>query len=103
MAIKRKASATYIADTGKEFEVSEMADSHLLNVIAHHQKQVEALAVVYNRLQDTQRGYLTKRLETLAETINILGIELANRDPDTEEQRRSEYVEKKWGVRDSGY
>lgn len=95
MAIKRKASATYVADTGKEYEVAEMADSHLLNTIAHHIKQIEALARCEAYVHPPH--HLKKRRELLEETVQILTEELAKRDPDTEQERRSEIVNTKWG------
>lgn len=102
MAIRTKRNTTYIADTGKEFVIEEMTDSHLLNTIAHHVKQVEALANVYNRLDSSLRGHLMAKLEILNKTIEALGIELAMRDPNTEEERRQQYVENKWSDR-NGY
>ena len=80
MAIKRKQSATYLSDSGKEFEVDEMSPSHILNVICHHRKQVEGLERCLNLLPDN--GLLSKRLSSLDETIMILATELATRDPD---------------------
>lgn len=94
MAIKRKASATYIADTGKEFEVSEMADSHLLNVIVHHHRQVQALEFIDRYTSPPH--HLKKRKDQLLETIQILTAELQTRDPDTEQERRTEIVNRKW-------
>lgn len=97
MGIKRKASATYIADTGKEFETTEMSDSHLLNTIGHHLKQLETLEFIERYV--TPPHHLKKRRQALEETIQILTEELATRDPETEEQRRGEIVNrnsKKW-------
>jgi hypothetical protein len=101
MAIKRKASATYIADTGKEFEVSDMTDSHLLNAICHHLKQIDGLEVCEKYASPPH--HLIKRRELLQQTVQILAEELQTRDPDTEDQRRKEFVEKKWGVKNDDY
>lgn len=98
MAIKRKSSATYVADTGKEFETTEMADSHLLNVIVHHMKQIETLEFIERFV--TPPHHLKKRRELLLETVQILTEELATRDPDTEQARRGEIINKKWGSYD---
>jgi hypothetical protein len=100
MAIKRIRTATYVADTGKEFEVTEMTDSHLLNAIGHHLKQIESLAAVDKYTNPPH--HLLKRKAGLEQTVIILTEELQTRDPDTEEDRREKYVNKKWEDR-SGY
>jgi hypothetical protein len=82
MGIKRKRSETYVADTGKEFELEDMSPSHLTNVITHHHRQLEALTSVYNCTPEDQRGFLLARMTALSETINTLAGELATRDPD---------------------
>jgi hypothetical protein len=80
MGIKRKKSATYVADTGKEFELEDMTASHLLNVICHHLKQMEALEFVMQFANPPH--HLIKRKEYLRETVQALSEELQTRDPD---------------------
>jgi hypothetical protein len=94
MAIRRKRVATYIADTGKEFELADMSDSHLLNAICHHLKQIEALE--HCERYASPPHHLRKRRGALQQTVAVLVEELQTRDPDTEEERRKEIVERKW-------
>jgi hypothetical protein len=82
MGIKRKKSATYQADTGKEFEVSDMASSHILNVIGHHMRQVETLDFIERYASPPH--HLGSRKELLLETITILAEELQTRDPNND-------------------
>ena len=86
MGIKRKVSQTYVTDRGIEMEVSEMTPSHLVNAIAHHQRQVEALEKV-SKLWNT--NYMERRIKQLYETIETLASELSQRDPqmDYEQER----------------
>jgi hypothetical protein len=100
MAIKRIRTATYVADTGKEFEVTEMTASHLLNAIGHHLKQIESLDFIERYASPPH--HLLKRKEGLLETIQILAEELQTRSPDMDDDHREKYVNKKWEDR-SGY
>lgn len=100
MAIRTKSNTTYIADTGKEFVIEEMTDSHLLNCICHHMKQIDALE--HCERYASPPHYLGKRRELLLATVAALAEELQGRDPDTEEERRQKYVENKWSDR-NGY
>ena len=81
MGIKKIKSCTYVSDTGKEYELSEMAPSHLLNVIAHHNKQMDGLLIALGLVGTTEGNYLPMWRDNLMETINALSFELATRDP----------------------
>lgn len=83
MGIKNVRTATYVADTGKEFNLSEMTSSHLLNAIRHHQGQLE---VVLRCPGGENFPFLTKRETGLRDTITVLYEELASRDPDKDEE-----------------
>ena len=83
MGIKNVRTATYVADTGKEFDLREMTSSHILNVIRHHQEQ---LGVILRCPGGENFPFLTKRETGLRETITILYSELAARDPDKDEE-----------------
>lgn len=79
MGIQRKRALTYVADTGKKFDVSKMSASHLLNVITHHLKQVDTLDFVMQFVNPPH--HLLARKGDLLDTIRDLTEELAKRDP----------------------
>lgn len=82
MAIKQKRSAIYLSDRGDEYELSQMHSSHILNVLAHHQKQIDALELLPGSVRT---ALLDKRIMSLRETIKVLAEELGTRDPDQDE------------------
>jgi len=98
MGIKNVRTATYIADTGKEYQLDEMASSHILNVIAHHQKQVYALNQFPLLTNLPEQENIDARKANLLDTINELYRELATRHPDKDEE-----VPAARGFRDGGY
>ena len=76
----------YRTDAGKVLAVTEMATSHLMNAIAHHQKQVVVLEDILEEYEgDT--GYIKARKANLEETIVILQEELIERNPDDDPER----------------
>ena len=81
MGIKKIKSCTYVSDTGKEYELSDMAPSHLLNVINHHNKQMDALLIAIGQVGMTEPNYLQAWRENIMETITALSTELSTRDP----------------------
>jgi hypothetical protein len=83
MGIKNVRTATYIADTGKEYQLDEMTSSHILNVIAHHQKQLEAMGLCPGF---ENFPFLIARDRGLRDTITVLYSELAARDPDKDDE-----------------
>ena len=82
MAIKIKSRAVYTTDRGDEFEVSQMASSHLLNAIRHHSDQLGAIV---------GRDALRAWQDELAQTIDLLAAELAQRTPGEDEPSRSDW------------
>jgi hypothetical protein len=83
MGIKNVRTATYVADTGKEFQLGDMSSSHLLNAIRHHQGQLEVIL----RCPGAENfPFLTKRETGLRDTITVLYSELAARDPDKDDE-----------------
>ena len=91
MGIKKVRSCTYVSDTGQEFELSEMTSSHLLNVIAHHKKQLDGLhftsSVVTGQMADEGRARWN---DEVLDTIRVLSEELLSRHPDEEDRRLEE-------------
>jgi hypothetical protein len=83
MGIKNVRTATYVSDTGKEFQLAEMTSSHIINVIAHHTKQLEALM---GCPQTICREYIDIRIADMRMTINELYIELATRAPSKDDE-----------------
>jgi hypothetical protein len=83
MGIKNVRTATYVADTGKEFQLGDMTASHLLNAIRHHQGQLE---VVLRCPGGENFPFLTKRESELRDTITVLYEELCSRDPDKDDE-----------------
>jgi len=81
MAIRKVSKVTYITDTGRELEVTEMTASHLMNAIAHHEKQIDAIAP-YTQTSE----FIRKRVDHLNDTILQLAAELSNRDPATDDE-----------------
>ena len=73
---------TYISDRGEQFDVSQMESSHLINVIKHHQGQVEALR------QLSFASNIIDRRRALEQVIDTLAAELAKREPQPEEYLR---------------
>lgn len=89
MAIKKKFEVTYTTDTGREMELGDMTPSHLMNAIAHHQKQVVVLSdLITGEFDDA--GNLKHRRELLLETISLLGKELALRHPSFDDGNEDE-------------
>lgn len=78
----------YTTDRGIEMEVRNMPSTHLVNAIAHHLKQFEALDKIVPALVTP---FLEKRKYMLQDTIRILALELGTRDPemDHEPQKRN--------------
>lgn len=83
MGIKNVRTATYVSDTGKEFNLCEMTASHLLNAIRHHRGQLD---VVLDCPGGENFPFLTKREAGLRDTITVLYSELAARDPSKDEE-----------------
>lgn len=73
----------YTTDRGQTMDVDDMEDSHLLNAIAHHRKQVhtlrDLLANVFTDPRSKEYRNLTCRLHRLEDTVLILGTELGSR------------------------
>jgi len=89
MGIKKVRTATYISDSGKEFDLAEMTSSHILNVIIHHQKQLEAVLRCPGFEDDYP--FLFKREQSLRDTIAVLYAEIATRDPDKDEEIQTRF------------
>lgn len=85
MGIKSQRSALYVTDRGIEIEVSRMETPHLVNAIAHHTKQRQAIAPLIEMFTAINSN-LIKRDQALWDTIVVLGTELARRDPDLDER-----------------
>lgn len=83
MGIKNVRTATYVADTGKEFQLADMSSSHILNVIAHHSKQLEVLV---NCPGLGSLPFMVQREQDMRNTIAELYTELAKRDPSKDEE-----------------
>lgn len=81
MGIKNVRKATYVSDTGKEFELCEMTSSHIINVIAHHQKQLGVLETIPVLTNLPEQENVNARIRDMRETIDELYRELVSRDP----------------------
>jgi len=81
MGIKNVRTATYVADTGKEFNLSDMTSSHLLNAIRHHQGQLEVLLKIPKLTNLPEQENIDTRISRMQETIDVLYQELTSRDP----------------------
>ncbi len=87
--VQQRVDVKYVSDRGQEFIISEMEDSHILNVIIHHRRQRDALI----EMREHQKGAvatidltnITKRIVNLDNTILVLFSELMKRDPDRPE------------------
>ena len=71
----------YVSDRGDQYELDEMEPSHLINAIAHHQKQHDALVRVMDKYGLTTSNNLCIRLEDLDRTVHELVSELMTRFP----------------------
>ncbi len=82
-----KSVTLYRTDGGVVMAVDEMTSSHLLNAIHHHLKQVSTIDFLKEAVEFKEDGAdrLVLRKAALKNTINVLGIELASRDPKDEE------------------
>ena len=89
MAI-RKSKVTYVTDTGKEMEVDAMTASHLMNAIAHHQKQMKAVREAFpeSEMVSVLPDNIRARLDNLEETVILLAEELERRHPNDDDQFR---------------
>jgi hypothetical protein len=67
----------YVSDRGEEFEVGHMETSHLLNVIAHHKRQLETLEWIKESYEF--QGTLKKQIKRLEDTLELLVEELVTR------------------------
>lgn len=88
MALKKINRVTYVTDRGIEINVKEMETTHLINAICHHSKQRDVLK---EYTQDCEfNTNLSKRVDLLNETINVLLDELEQRDPDKDHMEDEE-------------
>lgn len=90
MGIKKR-KFVYESDRGQEFEIDEMASSHLMNAINHHENQFQ---VVFGILKGGEydplhQRNLEARMQELQSTINALSQELASRHPDNDEEYKN--------------
>lgn len=73
-----RSDTLYRTDTGRVMTVSNMEASHLMNAIAHHQKQLGVCEDILSRARSQE---LVERAQSLRETILTLSNELLHRDP----------------------
>jgi len=82
-----KSRVKYRSDGGQQFHVADMATSHLINAIGHHNKQLDTI-------EDIMQSYtgdllfIKQRREDLEETVDVLTDELIERDPAKDPERR---------------
>lgn len=79
----------YISDRGDEFQLDEMAPSHLLNAINHHRTQINTLDWVIDQCggPDADKNQLLHlRRISLHSTVEALVKELRTRDPDQDHE-----------------
>jgi len=85
MAIRQR-KIVYVTDRGQEFEVARMTATHIMNTLAHIQKQIDALSAVQIVEGASERDVnIRKRISSLIEAQHLLYEELARRDPDEDE------------------
>ena len=89
MGIKKIKSCTYVSDTGQEFELEDMTPSHLMNVIAHHNKQMDGLLIAMGVVGPVEGSNLDLWRKEIMSTIEALSNELSTRDPNAVEETRS--------------
>ena len=79
----------YVSDRGQEFEVDEMATSHLLNALNHHHTQLHTVANCINRRKEQGKDVenLVERREALVELVQELMDELASRSLEDDAKR----------------
>jgi predicted transposase YbfD/YdcC len=84
-----KSVVLYRTDGNQVMAVADMSTSHLLNAINHHNKQVETIHWLLDTMNynTKQQKCLTDRAEELVQTVEVLGLELAERDPKDDEER----------------
>lgn len=70
----------YQSDGGRTSYIANMTSSHLINAIAHHRRQVDAIEEIMANVSGNMK-HLKARLEDLEETIIALEDELIERDP----------------------
>lgn len=95
-----KAVTMYRTDTGKEMAVEDMESTHLMNAINHHKKQLDLIIIMIQKrsANNQDQGYLASRRANLADTIEVLENELAQRNPDDEQEsvRRDSGGRRNW-------
>ena len=81
----------YTGDSGKTVEVKDMASSHLMNAILHHERQLELLAKMRLQPWPTANDVinLQAREDKLIEVVNRLKKELASREVTDDEKENS--------------
>lgn len=70
----------YQTDTGKITTVREMQSTHLMNAIRHHKAQMNLCNELAKEYSTADRALLVARAEDLANTIDVLANELADRN-----------------------
>lgn len=80
----------YVSDRGDEFQLEDMAPSHLLNAINHHKTQIETLDWILEQTgTDAEKNQMLHlRRISLHTTVEALVKELRNRDPDLDHEDR---------------
>lgn len=83
-----KSRVKYRSDGGQQFHVADMATSHLINAIGHHNKQLVVLADIMHDYSGDLL-FIKQRREDLEETIDVLTAELIERDPKDDIENRT--------------
>lgn len=80
----------YVSDRGDEFQLEDMAPSHLLNAIRHHKDQINTLDWILDQTgTDAEKNQMLHlRRISLHTTVEALVKELRNRDPDLDHENR---------------
>ena len=103
MGIKQQRLVTvYVTGTGREIEVSKMTPEHLVNALAYHLKQSDALDEILDAYHPADGdGFLLPRKLSICSTIQCLADELSLRDPKRDyepkdEQKPIRYTTNPW-------
>lgn len=81
----------YVSDRGEEFTISEMKTSHIINVLAHHVRQVVTLQKIVEAFKHERpqfAGGFQPHLREINDMIDMLSNELIIREPGSDHRRR---------------
>ncbi len=84
----------YRSDGGQVSAVENMAVSHLINAIGHHNRQIDTLDQLVKDYNG-DLGYINARRSDLGATVEILEAELIERNPDDDPERHPS-AERDW-------